>query len=170
MAADTNPEDLQGGARPGGSPDDRYERSDARVSAVLMVMFVLFAAAVLTAMAVLVYYRYAVAAAEQTEREGRAPLTERPLQTHFQGPSNLQVNTKLDMDLYRMKAEEQLNSYGWVSREAGVVHIPIDRAMALVLERGLPTRPAAAAAAFADQATSAPQDSSAGRTYRNSMR
>jgi hypothetical protein len=32
---------------------------------------------------------------------------------------------------------EQLNKYGWVDREKGVVHIPIDRAMELVVERRL---------------------------------
>ncbi|MBE7553545.1 MAG: hypothetical protein HS126_20945 [Anaerolineales bacterium] len=33
-----------------------------------------------------------------------------------------------------------LNSYGWVDKEAGVVRIPIERAIELTLERGLPTR------------------------------
>ena len=31
-----------------------------------------------------------------------------------------------------------LNSYGWVDRTSGIARIPIDRAMQLVLERGLP--------------------------------
>jgi hypothetical protein len=33
---------------------------------------------------------------------------------------------------------ERLNSYGWIDRDAGVVHIPIDRAMELIVETGLP--------------------------------
>ncbi|HEX6386838.1 MAG TPA: hypothetical protein VF177_19405 [Anaerolineae bacterium] len=32
---------------------------------------------------------------------------------------------------------ERLNSYGWVNEEAGIAHIPIDRAMGLLIERGL---------------------------------
>lgn len=32
----------------------------------------------------------------------------------------------------------QLDSYGWVDRGQGVVHIPVARAMDLILERGLP--------------------------------
>lgn len=170
MAADTNPEDLQGGSQPGGTPDDRYERSDARASGVLMAGFVLFAAAVMTAAAVYFYYDYATRARQDSEAAAEVPMTVLPVPTVFQGRSSLQVNTKLDMDIYRAQAQERLNNYGWVSREANVVHIPIDRAMALVAERGLPTRPAAAAAEFGDQATSAPQDSSGGRTYRNSLR
>ena len=33
---------------------------------------------------------------------------------------------------------ERLNSYGWIDRETGVVHIPIDRAIELIVETGLP--------------------------------
>ena len=33
-----------------------------------------------------------------------------------------------------------LNNYGWVDKEAGVIRIPIERAIELTLERGLPTR------------------------------
>jgi hypothetical protein len=33
-----------------------------------------------------------------------------------------------------------LNGYGWVDRDAGVVHIPIDEAMRLMVERGVPAR------------------------------
>jgi hypothetical protein len=34
----------------------------------------------------------------------------------------------------------ELNSYGWIDRSNGIVRIPIDRAMDLILQRGLPTR------------------------------
>ncbi len=169
MAADINPEDLQGGAHPGGSPDDRYERSDARSSAVLMACLVLFTAAVMTAGAVYFYYKYALKLQAQADRP-TLPMSTSVQPTHFQGSQNLQLSPKLDMDIYREAQEERLNNYGWVSKEAQVVHIPIYRAIALVAERGLPTRSAAASAEFADQASSAPQESSGGRTYRNRLR
>ena len=35
--------------------------------------------------------------------------------------------------------ETTLYSYGWVDQKAGVAHIPIDRAMQLIAQRGLPT-------------------------------
>ena len=38
-----------------------------------------------------------------------------------------------------------MHSYGWVDQQAGVVRIPIDRAMELLAQRGLPTRPQAGA-------------------------
>ena len=34
----------------------------------------------------------------------------------------------------------KLNSYGWEVRSNGIVHIPIERAMDLIVQRGLPTR------------------------------
>ena len=36
--------------------------------------------------------------------------------------------------------EEKLYTYGWVDQNAGTVHIPIERAMQLIVERGLPTQ------------------------------
>jgi len=44
------------------------------------------------------------------------------------------------LDLQALRAEEAgvLQSYAWVERDGGVVRIPIERAMALLVERGLP--------------------------------
>jgi hypothetical protein len=38
------------------------------------------------------------------------------------------------------REERELGSYGWLDRTAGVIRLPIDRAMELVAQRGLPTR------------------------------
>jgi hypothetical protein len=43
------------------------------------------------------------------------------------------------MKLYAVQNAE-LNSYGWIDRSNGIVRIPIDRAMNLILQRGLATR------------------------------
>jgi mono/diheme cytochrome c family protein len=66
------------------------------------------------------------------------------------------------------RAEEvaRLTEYGWVDQEAGVAHIPIDRAISLVAERGLPvgveateeTSEPDASAASNDAVESPPQD------------
>lgn len=37
---------------------------------------------------------------------------------------------------------EQLSTYGWVDKQNGIVHIPIERAMELTLQQGLPVAPA----------------------------
>jgi hypothetical protein len=46
-------------------------------------------------------------------------------------------------DLKAMRAAEDsmLKSYGWIDREKGIVRIPIDRAIEILAQRGLPVRP-----------------------------
>jgi hypothetical protein len=58
----------------------------------------------------------------------------------------LQVDPVQDLDQVRAEQGGALDSYGWVDRGHGIVHIPIERAMDLILERGgLPARPDAPA-------------------------
>jgi hypothetical protein len=51
----------------------------------------------------------------------------------------LQVSAPKDLKEMRAAEEKILTSYDWVDRQAGTVRIPIDRAMQLLVERGLPT-------------------------------
>lgn len=46
----------------------------------------------------------------------------------------LQVNPDRDIETLRAAEHEQLTSYGWVDRRAGVAHIPITRAMELLAD------------------------------------
>jgi len=57
----------------------------------------------------------------------------------------LETNERLEINDFRLQEEKTLNSYGWVDKQAGVARIPIDRAMELLAQRGLPTRPQAGA-------------------------
>jgi hypothetical protein len=52
----------------------------------------------------------------------------------------LQNNPTMDLESFAKDQNTRLNSYGWIDRERGVIHIPIERAMDLIAERGLPTR------------------------------
>jgi hypothetical protein len=61
----------------------------------------------------------------------------------------LQVTPVEDLAQFRAGQEKDLDSYGWVDRSRGTVHIPIQRAMDLLLERGIPARPGAGAAGAA---------------------
>ena len=54
----------------------------------------------------------------------------------------LQVVPAQELQQGRVATEEILRSYGWVNKEAGIVRIPIARAMELLVERGLPSRDA----------------------------
>jgi hypothetical protein len=54
------------------------------------------------------------------------------------GAPMLETNERGQLRDFLMNEEDQLNSYGWVDEKAGVAHIPIDRAMDLLVQRGLP--------------------------------
>ncbi len=59
------------------------------------------------------------------------------------GP-RLQVQAPLDLKRVREQEDATLNSYGWIDRQAGIVRIPIQRAIDLLAQRGLPSREQAA--------------------------
>jgi hypothetical protein len=50
---------------------------------------------------------------------------------------HLQVDPPAELAALRAAEAAELSSYGWQDRAAGVVRIPIDRALALTAERGL---------------------------------
>jgi hypothetical protein len=52
----------------------------------------------------------------------------------------LQISPPADLAKFREEEARRLNSYGWVDKSAGTVRIPVDRAMDLVLQKGLPSR------------------------------
>jgi hypothetical protein len=52
----------------------------------------------------------------------------------------LQTEPREDLRTLRESEERTLTTYGWVDKNAGIVRIPIDQAMKLTVERGLPTR------------------------------
>ena len=54
----------------------------------------------------------------------------------------LQVRPKVDLQELRARDESELHKYGWADRQHGVVTIPIDRAMQLLAQRGIPPQKA----------------------------
>ena len=54
----------------------------------------------------------------------------------------LQSNPQQDLSELRAKQESLLKGYGWVNKEAGIARIPIEEAMRIVVQRGLPAREA----------------------------
>jgi len=59
-------------------------------------------------------------------------------------PPEPRLQTDPHGDLLRLRESEDavLDTYGWVDRNAGVVRIPIEQAMKLTVQRGLPSRAA----------------------------
>jgi hypothetical protein len=54
---------------------------------------------------------------------------------------NLQIDDDHgEMTALRLEQNKKLESYGWIDRSNGIVRIPIERAMDLILRLGLPVR------------------------------
>jgi hypothetical protein len=115
----------------------RHETSDVNIRAIFGFGIGLAVATVIIGIGVWLLFQFF------TAREARTVFTEYPLavQGSRQPPEpRLQTTPRQDMNDLRAREDQLLNSYGWVDKEKGVVRIPIDRAMQLVVERGLPTR------------------------------
>lgn len=78
----------------------------------------------------------------KTDAEGRD--YEKYLKKNFPTPQ-LETDERTQLNKIRIAEEDTLSTYGWVDQKAGVVRIPIDRAMDLLAQRGLPVRSGASA-------------------------
>jgi hypothetical protein len=92
-----------------------------------------------------------------------APSLNPPAQVQLPSQPRLEVVPGLNYQELHAHELEQLESYGWVDRSAGVVHIPITRAIDLILQRGLPVDPQHANSDWNVAGNQLPSDSSSGR-------
>jgi hypothetical protein len=122
-----------------------HETTDADAGPV--VRFAIFLLVLTLAIAGLVvgFYKYL----DARERAAKAPrypmaeMVERPL------PPRPRLQTYPFTDITTMRADERklLDEYAWVDKANGVVRIPIERAIEVLAERGLPHRTAPPAGA-----------------------
>lgn len=89
--------------------------------------------AAIIALALLIAYRLI------QEPEAKSPEQEPPMEQEAAGNEQaaLQRAPQEDLAEYESRMEQRLHSVGWVDREQGIVHMPIDRAMDLLVQRGL---------------------------------
>jgi hypothetical protein len=74
--------------------------------------------------------------AEQAKDRPPSPMAEALVDPIPPGP-RLQSAPPRDMDELRLQDREALGSYGWIDQPGGVARIPIERAMSIVLEKGI---------------------------------
>jgi hypothetical protein len=114
-----------------------HEESDVNIYGVLGFGAGLLVAAAIVCLLIFVLFRYF-----ETREAARVPPAYPLAISREQVPPEprLQTNPREDLAELRAKEDERLTSYGWVDKNAGVVRIPIDEAMKLTLQRGLPSR------------------------------
>jgi hypothetical protein len=131
--------------------DEGFERQDLSVQGIYAFLISLVVGGVLVYLVVLGLYKF-MDARQRVRQPQLSPLvqsTEKDTRmvspteiTKFPEP-RLERNERIEINDFRLKEEQALNSYGWVDEKAGVVRIPIERAMQLIAQRGLPTTPKA---------------------------
>lgn len=120
------------------SADVGHETTDAEIAPLVWFAVFLAATVILCALVVIGLYKY-LDAREIAEKAGRYPLAagvERPLPP----PPRLQTYPFDDIKGLRKEENRILNHYAWVDQNAGVVRIPVERAIEVLAEKGLPTR------------------------------
>jgi hypothetical protein len=115
-----------------------FEQSDANIKAVFGVGIAVLIFTICCAVVINMLYSYLDERNSRVVQPKTERLREAPRIVSTSEPP-LQESPEADMRLWRAKEEAHLKSYGWVSKEKGIVHIPIDLAMQLTLERGLPS-------------------------------
>jgi len=117
----------------------QHEESDVNIQAILMFGVGLIVVSIVVSIAVWGLFRY-FEAREARQQPAVYPLAAKQEQRLPPEP-RLQINPRQDLADLRAAEDQTLKTYGWVDRNAGTVRIPIDEAMKLTLQRGLPSRP-----------------------------
>jgi hypothetical protein len=119
-------------------PENRHEHRDVNVFALGKFAIGLIIVTVFCVGLVAGVFQYLL------HREGGIPVSrmENPAQDARQLPPEPRLEETPAKDLGEMReAEDKIqSSYGWLDQSAGTVRMPIDRAMDLVVQRGLPAR------------------------------
>jgi hypothetical protein len=121
---------------PGGHPEVDFERTDVNATALLKFGFWLVMATL--AVVLLLWRLYFVFVAEEAARQPPPPVMKANPAKMAPPAPHLQENPALDLARFRAEEDLALGSYGWVDKEKGTVRIPIEVAMRLLAERGLP--------------------------------
>ena len=117
-----------------------YERSDANVGSLFRFGASLAILIVAVMWAMVHTYNFLA------QRESLGPPAS-PFENQRELPPQprLQPQPATDLKSYCEIQQQQLTTYGWVDQQNGIVRIPVDRAIEMVLQKGLPGRPADAA-------------------------
>jgi hypothetical protein len=111
-----------------------HEGSDVRVGGIIKF------ALGLVAMGLVIHVVLGLVMQRYSGREARAQAQRPPFFAVDVVPPAPRLQGNPGVDLIRFKEQEldRLNHYGWIDKETGIARIPIDRAMDILAQKGLP--------------------------------
>jgi hypothetical protein len=113
-----------------------YELSDLNPRFIAMFGIGLVVAVAVAVIVTSLFMRYR--AFQHARQETPVPRLAR--EREITPEPRLQVDAPKELRQMRAAEDAALGSYGWVDKDAGVVKIPIDRAMEILAKKGLPAR------------------------------
>lgn len=136
----------------GNSGHGSYERRDIGIAAVLYFLVGLAACILLVYFLADGIYSFLSKRVESEQPPVSPLVTNAPADTrhlptdyrdylkqNFPSPQ-LEIDERTQIDGIRTEEADILSTYGWVDQKASIVRIPIDHAMDLIAQRGLPVR------------------------------
>ena len=139
-----------------------YERKDVNVFQISAFGIDLLLAVIVSVFAMWAMFDFFYHREDQKNVNGANALmlNERP-----KLPPEPRLQAEPKMELKDLKADEEtiLHSYGWMDPNKGTVRIPIDLAIDMVAQKGLPSKPSPAGGDN-DGFRMIPEDSSGGKT------
>jgi hypothetical protein len=149
-----------------------YERSDIGAAGVLYFLLGLLVAGLFIFFLVDGIYSYLDKRSEAEQAPVNPLVTNAPAdtrlipkdypQTEFPNP-RLETDERGQLNSIRLKEEQMLSTYDYIDKNAGTIRIPIDRAMDLIAQRGLPVRAQSATGEAPAQPKPAPEKKKAAK-------
>ena len=134
------------------NPETHHERSDVNVRALIWFVAIFVVFAIVTHIGLWLMFKFFADLARGTTNSPLSSVSRpadyavppeprlQPFRTFRDGVEESPNVATPAVDMERMRADQEkaLKELGWVDRQKGIVHIPIEDAKRLVVQRGLP--------------------------------
>jgi hypothetical protein len=120
---------------PRDNPEVAHEGRDVNVKAIAG-----FAAGMVIAAVIIHLFLYGLLSYFREREAYREPVTAVEPRDEPPAVPRLQVAPPADLAEMRAAEETALRNYGWIDRDKKIVRLPIERAMEIIAEKGLPVR------------------------------
>ena len=137
------------------NPEVSHEVSDVSIPDIVKFGIGLMLVAIVTHILMWGLYRYFAARVPGTQSIGIA-RDRLPPEPRLQGAPGHEIHPVDELKSMLAAEESVLTTYAWVAQANGTARIPIDQAIKMLAERGLPSR-------SGEHGASGPRDSASGR-------